>query len=177
MVTRCTSLAVALATPVVLALLGAEIGARTSQTNQTNQSARANANTPIPYLDARPILERLRPSLPPELAAKTTAELESAWPDWVSRRNVDIRARVERGDEDSVINLLLFGTSFTRLPRALNDSASLGGAQQAAEIVRGRIEEMIDAVASPGGNDRLLFVRELVVRQGIDPETHAHDSL
>ena len=45
--TRCAALAVALATPVVLALLGAEIGARTSQTNQTNQTARANANTPI----------------------------------------------------------------------------------------------------------------------------------
>ena len=155
-------------TSVVLASLGAGIGARGPQAIQVS---RANANTPIPYVDAEPILERLRPSLPPELATKTTAELESAWPEWVSRRNVEIRARVERGDEDSIINFLLFGTSFTRRPRALNDSARLGGPQRAAEIVRGRIEDMIDGITSPGGNERLLFARELVVRQRIDPTT------
>ena len=152
----------------MLAAVSAEIGARGAQ---INQPSRADASTPIPYLDAKPILERLRSSLPPELATKTTAELESGWPEWVSRRNVEIRARIERGDEDSLINLLIFGTSFTRLPRALNDSARLGGPQQAAEIVRGRIEDMIDGIASPGGNERLLFARELVAHQGIDPTT------
>ena len=30
---------------------------------------------------------------------------------------------------------------------------------------------MIDGIASPGGNERLLFARELVTRQGIDPTT------
>jgi hypothetical protein len=35
----------------------------------------------------------------------------------VSRRDTEIRARLAEGDEDSVINFLLFGVSFTTQPR------------------------------------------------------------
>jgi SAM-dependent methyltransferase len=70
-----------------------------------------------------------------------------------------------------VINFLLFGTTFTRLPRALNDSAKVGGRERAADIVRGRIDDLAAAIASPGTNERLLFAREVVVRHGIDPAT------
>ena len=126
---------------------------------------------PIPYADAKPILERLGPVLPAELRARSDAELESAWVDFVSRHNTDIRARLQRGDEDSVINFLLFGTTFTRLPRALNDSSKIGGRERAAEIVRGRITDLAAAIASPGTNERLQFARALVQRQGIDPAT------
>ena len=131
----------------------------------------AETKLQIPYADARPILEALRPNLPSELATTTPAELESAWPGWVSRRDVEIRRRLEQGDEDSLFNLLLFGTSFTRLPRALNDSSKIGGRQRGAEIVRGRIADMVAGIASPGANERLLFARELIVRHGIDPAT------
>ncbi len=127
--------------------------------------------TPISFPDAKPILERLAASLPPELAGKPASELESVWGDWVSRRNREIRARLERGDEDSVVNFLLFGTTFTRLPRALNSSDKMSGGQQAAEIVRGRTADLIAGIASPGGNERLQFVREVVARRGIDPTT------
>jgi len=128
---------------------------------------------PISYGDARPILERLAPILPSELRAKSAAEIESTWVDWVARRNADIRARLERGDEDSVINFLLFGTTFTRLPRALNDSSQIGGRERAAEIVRGRLADLTAALASPGTNERLRFARSLVQRRGIDPATPA----
>ena len=128
---------------------------------------------PIAYGDARPILERLAPILPSELRAKSATEIESMWVDWVARRNADIRARLERGDEDSVINFLLFGTTFTRLPRALNDSAQIGGRERAAEIVRGRLADLTAALASPGTNERLQSARSLVQRRGIDPATPA----
>ena len=97
-------------------------------------------SAPIPYREAKPILERLGAALPAS---------EADWRDWVSRRNTEIRARLHRGDEDSAINLLLFGTSFTRLPRALNDSTRIGGREQAAEIVRGRLADLTSAIASP----------------------------
>ena len=84
-----------------------------------------------------------------------------------------IRARLDRGDEDSAINFLLFGTSFTKRPRALNDSTRVGGRERAGEIVRGRIADLTAAIASPGSNERLLFVRDLVRRHGIDPDTAA----
>jgi hypothetical protein len=127
----------------------------------------------IPYSDAKPILERLRATLPDDLAAIPESRRETAWASWASQLDRRIRARLERGDEDSAINLLLFGTSFTTLPRALNDSAKVGGREQAAEIVRGRIADLTAAIASPTSNERLLFVRELVRRHGIDPGTAA----
>ncbi len=68
----------------------------------------------ISYSEAKPILERLAASLPAELAGKPSSELESAWVEWVSRRNLEIRARLERGDEDSIVNFLLFGTTYRR---------------------------------------------------------------
>ena len=132
---------------------------------------RMSAATPISFRNAKPILERLAASLPPELAGKSASELESAWGDWVSRRNREIRARLERGDEDSVVNFLLVGTTFTSLPRALNDSARIGGGQRAAEVVRGRTADLIAGIASPDGKERLQFVREVVARRRIDPAT------
>ena len=125
--------------------------------------------TNIAYEDAKPILDVLRDNLPEELKGKTPAELELAWPAWASRRDAEIRARLNRGDEDSLLNFLLFGTTFTRLPRALNDSAKLGGPARAAEIVRGRIDDMAVGIVSPGQNERLQFARQLVERSGIDP--------
>src|SRR5207249_1627610 len=106
----------------------------------------------IPYADAKPILEALHGRLPSDLKGKTPAELESAWASWVSRRNRAIRARLEQGDEDSLFNFLLYGTTFTKQPRALNDSAKLGGRDRAAAILRERIGDMIAGIASPGGN-------------------------
>jgi hypothetical protein len=132
---------------------------------------RTTAGALIPYPEAKPILERLAASLPVELAGRPTSELEPIWVEWVSRRNVEIRARLERGDEDSIVNFLLFGTTFTRLPRALNDSARIGGRERAADIVRGRTSDLIAAIAAPAGNERLQFVREVVARRGVDPST------
>jgi hypothetical protein len=126
---------------------------------------------PIPFLEAKPILERLASILPPELRGMPIAEVESTWSEWVSRKNAATRARLERGDEDSIVNFLLFGTTFTTLPRALNDSAKIGGRERAAEIVRGRIADLTAAVASPGTNVRLQFARAVVQRHGIDPAT------
>jgi SAM-dependent methyltransferase len=121
----------------------------------------------IAYEDARPVLERLAAILPAELAGIPAADREAAWPGWVSRRDREIRARLAQGDEDSIANFLLFGTTFTRLPRALNDSTSIGGPQRAADIVRGRMADLIAAITRPGGNERLLFVREVMRRRGI----------
>jgi len=135
------------------------------------QAERTAAAAPISYSDAKPILERLAASLPAELAAQPSSELESKWGEWVSRRDLEIRARLQRGDEDSIVNFLLFGTTFTRLPRALNNNARTGDRQRAAEIVRGRTTDLIAGIAAPGMNERLQFVREVVARRGIDPTT------
>jgi len=78
----------------------------------------AQARSSIPYADAKPVFDALRSDLLPVVFRdKSPAQRESMWPAWVAQRDADIRARVAAGDEDSVINLLLYGTSFTRRPR------------------------------------------------------------
>ena len=125
----------------------------------------------VTYSEARAILERLAPELAATHGARPASERESGWHEWTVRRDAEIRARLERGDEDSLINLLLFGTSFTRQPRALNDRSTLDGAERAADVVRRRIEDLVSGIAEPGANERLQFARALVTRRGIDPAT------
>ena len=136
----------------------------------------AAVKTNIPYLDARPILETLRKDLlPSDLAAMTPEERQSAWPGWVSRHDATIRARLERGDEESVVNFLLFGTTFTKVARATERDLARLGAQPSGTpglIVR-RIDDFIAGIESPGANERLQFARQIVERKGIDPTTAA----
>src|SRR6266850_3204104 len=128
----------------------------------------------IPYLDARPVLESLRQELvPEELRSKSAADIEAAWADWAARHDRATRARIERGDRDSIVNFLLFGTTFTRAPRAT--AADLGALnerpQAALSLFTRRIDDLVAAVAAPGSNERLLFARRFLERHGMQPGT------
>jgi len=128
----------------------------------------------IQYEEARSILDRHRSALPAELAAAPPTQLDAAWTAWVPRHDREIRARLEQGDEDSIVNLWLYGTSFTKRPRVTaSDMARSGGGATAEQIIQGRLDDLIDGVAVPGANDRLQFVRETLSRHGIDPTTNA----
>jgi hypothetical protein len=138
-------------------------------------SAQSTGRANIPYSDVAPILETLRADLiPAELRALAPAQREAAWPEWVTRRDADIRARLAAGDEDSVITFLLFGVSFTAQPRY---SFARAAAQRAAEtvaadpVVRTRIRDLIAGMSSPGPNERLQFARRVIERRGIDVTT------
>lgn len=129
----------------------------------------------IPYVDAKPLLDALRENLPAELMARTPAELESAWPGWVSRHNAAIRARLQAGDEDSIVYLWNYGTSFTKHPPVTERNiARLGVDASAVEtILQRRMEDLIAGIASPGTNERLQFARQVFERKGMDPTTLA----
>jgi SAM-dependent methyltransferase len=128
----------------------------------------------VPYADAKPILDELREDLwPAEFRGKTAAQVEASWPAWVSSHDAAIRARVADGDEDTLVHFLLFGTSFTKTPRATaRDLASLATTPDAAlKTLRPRIDDFIAALATPGGNERLQIAREVLARHGIDLAT------
>ena len=140
-------------------------------------SAQSTGRANIAYSDVRPILETLRADLvPTELRALAPAQREATWPEWVTRRDADIRARLAAGDEDSVITFLLFGVSFTAQPRY---SFATAAAQRAPEtvaadpIVRARIRDLIAGMSSPGPNERLQFARRVIERRSIDVTTAA----
>jgi len=133
----------------------------------------------LSYEEAKPILEAEAEILPPGLRGKSPSEMDRDWPGWVARRDAEIRARLAQGDADTVVNFLLFGTSYTKRPRVTqkliqqagqpqSDAASAGpdpALAGLAESLRGRADDLIRALAAPGNNDRLLFVRRLLAEQ------------
>ncbi len=122
----------------------------------------------IPFAEARPILGALRKELlPPALSA--ASDVEAVWPAWIAAHDRAIRTRVLAGDDESVLNLLLFGTTFTSRARATErEIAQLSGTTNRDRLVDGRIDDLVAGAASPGDNQRLLFTRDLLVRHGFD---------
>ena len=51
---------------------------------------------------------------------------------WVERQDRAIRSRLQRGDEETIVNWLLFGTTFTKLSRVPLDSLSSGRTRRSA---------------------------------------------
>ena len=108
------------------------------------------------------------------LTAFGRTEDASAWDAWVRTQDREVRARIERGVEDSISNLILRGTSFTALARVESAEAATTSAGELVEAARARVRAAAAALARPGANERLLFAREFLARRGVQPkETEA----
>jgi hypothetical protein len=118
----------------------------------------------IPYTSVKPILAEDRDQLPAELRNVDQA----GWLVWARRQDKSIRARLQQGELDSLANLLLFGTSFTRQPRI-----SMEGLTEASKagVLRARVDDLVAGLGSPGDNERLIFLQRFLRSQGIDQET------
>ena len=134
----------------------------------------------VRFAEARPILTELAGKLPPGLNALTPAQTEAAWPAWIERRDREVRARLEQGDEDTIVNWMLFGTSFTSRPRAVLGAVESGAAgdpelvlRRTIELISARLEDLLQALAAPGTDGRRLFARALLQRRGVGVATAA----
>src|SRR5258708_7891878 len=103
--------------------------------------------------------------------------MEPVWLSWGKSRGAEIRERLSAGDEDTVVNLLLFGTSFTHEPRLTGaqlaklsaDSAEASGGEPATQfraLIQSRTRDLVNGMAEPDGNERLLFARRVAERAG-----------
>jgi len=128
----------------------------------------------IPVADVQPIIAALPQQVPAALKGKTPAQLAAAWPGWVSTRSAAIRTRLARGDEDSVVNLMLFGTSFTTERRVVDaDLAMVNGRAAGTDLMNRRLDDMVRAMLLSSASERLQFARVVVERAGINPTTVA----
>jgi hypothetical protein len=118
----------------------------------------------ISYASAKPVLDQPGDLLPAELRDPN----EAKWSAWSQRQDKAIRARLQQGDLDSMVNLLLYGTSFTKQPRikveALTEASKAG-------VLRARVDDLVAGLRSPGDNERLTFLNGLLRSQGIDPSS------
>jgi hypothetical protein len=120
-----------------------------------------------PYEDARPVLEALAAIVPAELKGAGT-DPEQAWSRWRVAHDRAIRARLDRGDDDSLVNWLLFGTSFTARPRVdlERPAGSPDGDRALASLVSGRAADLVTFLARPDGEERAGFGRRVLARAG-----------
>jgi SAM-dependent methyltransferase len=116
------------------------------------------------YASVKPVLDAQREHLP---AGLKDAD-EARWLAWSRREDKAIRGRLDQGDLDSTVNLLLYGTSFTKQPRirmgALTEASRAG-------VLRARVDDLLTGLRNPGNNERLLFLRRLVLNHGLDPDS------
>ena len=150
---------------------GNSVGARLLAVLAVSGAAAASepAARTIGLAEARPIFAALGDSVPAVLRAGVSVDVDSTWSAWIQQRDADIRARIAQGEEDSVVNLMLYGTRFTRWPRATPDAiAAAGPGGQLDRVMDGRVADLAMAIESPGADERLRFVRQVVERHGIE---------
>jgi len=132
----------------------------------------------ISLAEAQPVINAYQDKLPKSLPAQATHD-PGAWRQYVRQRDREVRARLRQGDLDTLANLLLFGTSYTKQPvmtPALLNEISSGASQQtvAWNRYRQRLHDLTAGLASPGNNQRLIYMRSLVENQGLHFQTAAN---
>jgi len=124
--------------------------------------------------EARPVIEAYANALPEVLPVEATRD-PKAWSKYIEQREKDLQARLEQGDLDTLANLLLFGTSFTTEPvltpaRLQQIAAQTQGTSKEAGSVgstyQGRLRDLAIGIANPKGNERLQYMRALLLKKG-----------
>ena len=124
-----------------------------------------------PYADVKPILTAQRDHLPPELRNAG----QSQWLTWAREQDKAIRARLQQGDLDSMVNLLLYGTSFTKQPRISMEGEGIAEASRSG-VLRARVDDLVAGLRNPEDNERLIFLQQLLRTQGIDAANDAQQT-
>ena len=113
-----------------------------------------------PYSSVKPIL------------SQGPAELKNAdeakWLAWARGHDKAIRARLVQGELDSMVNLLLYGTSFTKQPRISMEGEGIVEASKSG-ILKARVDDLVAGLGNPDDNERLIFLQRLLRSQRIDP--------
>ena len=66
-----------------------------------------------------------------------------AWDHWIREQDAQVRARIDRGFEDSISNLILYGTSYTNLPRLESPESAVTHGGQVSEAARARVHALV----------------------------------
>ena len=146
------------------ALLAVRTAAAWQEANPVVAQARVTVE------QASAVLDGLRAYLPAPLRGRSATEIQRLWPQWTEQHDREVRARLARGDEDSLVNFWLYGTSFTSHPPAVDRALALPAATL-DDIARRRLEDLLDRAAVPADSERLQFARRVLVERGADPAT------
>ena len=115
---------------------------------------------------ARPILEGMRVALPPDLKAAGPLDA-SKWSAWVHLKDREVRKRLIRGEEDTLVNLLRFGVTFTKEYRIDDEFlARYGQSSLVNSLAEHRANDLIHAWMAPHPSEGLIAMRDFIEKHG-----------
>ena len=125
----------------------------------------------ISFEEAQPVIKGMSDSLPPAL--KAAAPLDAIkWAAWVKAQDREIRNRLDRGEEDTLTNLLRFGVTFTKEYRIDDEYlARYGDSSLVNAFAENRANDLIRALAAPNPPERMLEVRSFLEKRGFSLKT------
>ncbi len=91
----------------------------------------------------------------------------AAWDAWVRQQDRAIRQRIDRGVEDSISNLIVYGTSYTDLPRLHAVESSITSSGEPSAEARARLRAFVATLRSNSRAERVQFVRRFLFQKGI----------
>jgi hypothetical protein len=120
---------------------------------------------------ARPVLEKFGASDNDHPAANVN---QQDWLPWLQKSDMQIRQRLDTGEEDSLTNLLRFGVTYTKEYRIDDDYLLLYGQSSLVNAFAGnRANDLIRALASPNNNQGFVEMRAFVESKGFSLNSSA----
>jgi len=120
----------------------------------------------LSFAEAQPLLRARAANLPAELNAPSPLTAER-WADWVHKEDAEIRARLDRGEEDTLVNLLRFGVTFTKEYR-IDDPYlfKYGQSTLVNAFAENRANDLVRAMASGHANEGVAHMRAFLEKKG-----------
>jgi hypothetical protein len=115
------------------------------------------------FEEARETLEQYRGSG----LAGSSISIESEWNRWIRAQDAEVRLRIDRGVEDSISNFILYGVSFTKLPRLSGIEDVLDEHASISSSGRARIHALVVALERTTRNERIEVIREFLSTQRV----------
>lgn len=128
----------------------------------------------IPLDSAKAVVQAMPDALPLELKAAGSPLSSKAWSTWVQNADADVRKRLDRGEEDSLSNLLRFGVTYTKEYRIDDEYfARYGDSTLVNSFAEHRADDLIRAFQAPNGNQGIIEMRAFVEKKGYALNTPA----
>lgn len=120
----------------------------------------------LSFTQVQPLLRAMTTNLPADLKGPNPLTPDR-WADWLRKEDADIRARLDRGEVDTLINLLRFGVTFTKEYR-IDDQFlfKYGQSTLVNAFAENRANDLIRAMASRNANEGLAHMRTFLEEKG-----------
>jgi len=119
----------------------------------------------ISFEEARPVLQSLAGKLPDSVNDETLSARD--WAQWVQRQDAEIRGRLERGEEDTLTNLLRFGVTFTKEYRIDDEYVvRFGQSSLVNAFAENRARDLVRAMTAPNPSEGIARMRRFLEDQG-----------